>query len=119
VSQTDYERIGGAEPIRQVVAAFYERVVADPALTDFFTGVDMTRLKRHQALLISQVLGGPAEYDGLELSEAHRGLGITKDDFARVVVHLVATLREAGVPEDIIGRVGEVLGGTEGAIVQA
>ena len=34
------------------------------------------RVKRHQVLLLSQVLGGPAEYES-ELGEAHRGLGIT------------------------------------------
>ncbi|GAA4204289.1 group I truncated hemoglobin [Actinocatenispora rupis] len=115
---TDYARIGGGDAVRQVVGRFYEMVLADPELAGYFTGVDLPKLKRHQALLISQVLGGPAEYDGRDLKAAHRGMAISKDHFGRVVVHLVAALREAGVPEDVIGRVGQALGGTEADIVE-
>ena len=32
----------------KAVAAFYERVMADPALQPFFAGVDMTRQKNKQ-----------------------------------------------------------------------
>ncbi len=114
---TDYDRIGGGPAVRQVVERFYGLVLADPELAPFFDSTDMARLKRHQAMLISQVLGGPAEYEGRELARAHSGMGITKGHFGRVVVHLVVALREAGVPEEIIGRVGEVLSGTEADVV--
>lgn len=118
VQPTDYERIGGGEAVRQVVDRFYQLVLADPTLTGYFADVDMVRLKRHQALLIAQVLGGPFEYDGRELADAHRGKGITKADFDRVVVHLGTALGEAGVPRDILERVYTVLGGTQPAIVE-
>ena len=118
-TQSDYDRIGGGRAVSAVVDNFYERVLADSQLVSFFTGVDMSRLKRHQVLLISQALGGPAEYDGRELHAAHAGLDISPDDFSRVVDHLVATLQDAGVEPDIIGRVGEVLGGTKDDIVGA
>lgn len=118
-ARSDYERIGGAPAVRQVVQRFYELVLADPQLAPFFEGVDMPRLKRHQVLLISQVLGGPAEYAGRDLREAHARLRIGSDDFGRVVTHLVAALREANVDPDIIGRVGATLAASEGDIVAA
>ncbi len=118
-ARSDYDRVGGGRAVSAVVDAFYERVLADPQLVPFFTGADMTRLKRHQVLLISQALGGPAEYDGRELHTAHAGLDISADDFSRVVDHLVTTLEEAGVEPDIIGRVGAVLGSTKDDIVGA
>jgi hemoglobin len=102
-----------------VVDRFYEVVLADPQLAGFFTDVNMPRLKRHQTLLISQVLGGPAEYDGADLDRAHAGLGISSSDFNRVVTHLVAVLNEAGVDEAIIERVGAALGGAKQDIVSA
>lgn len=117
--RSDYELLGGAEPVRQVVGRLYELIQADPELAPYFTDIDMAKLRRHQALLISQVLGGPAEYQGRSLREAHEGLNITKDHFGLVVAHLVAALREAGAPEEVIGRVGEVLGGTEPDIVRS
>jgi hemoglobin len=118
-TQSDYDRIGGGRAVSAVVDNFYERVLGDPQLVSFFTGVDMSRLKRHQVLLISQALGGPAEYDGRELHSAHAELDISDDDFARVVDHLVAALQDAAVEPEIIGRVGEVLGATKDDIVGA
>ena len=106
--QTPYTRLGGSEPVRVVVQQFYERVLADPALAPYFEGVDMTVQRRHFALLVVQLLGGPSEYDGRELGEAHRGLHITNVAYDKVVAHLVATLQAAQVPGDIIAGIGQV-----------
>ena len=114
---TDYERIGGGPAVRTVVDRFYQLVMADEQLVGFFEGTEMAQLKRHQALLISQVLGGPAEYDGRELSKAHAGMGIARDDYRKVVSYLVQTMVEVGVPPDVIMRVGEVLSATEQDVV--
>ena len=115
--QSDYDLVGGGPAISQVVERFYQLVLGDPLLAPLFTGVDVARLKRHQVLLVSQVMGGPADYDGRELHEAHAGLGITDEHFDHVVEHLVASLQEAGVPDDVIGRVGGALAGTRGDVV--
>jgi hemoglobin len=116
---SDYELIGGGPAVTAVVHEFYEAVLADPQLAGFFEGVDLARLKRHQVAMVSQVLGGPVEYDGRELGEVHAGLSIGPADFAAVVDHLVAALQGAGVPDEVIGRVGVALGATEPAIVSS
>jgi hemoglobin len=118
LEQSDYQAVGGAPAITAVVGRFYELVVADDRLAGYFEGVEMVRLKRHQVALVSQVMGGPVEYSGRDLRAAHQGMGISADDFAVVVDHLVTALTEAGVPSDIIGRVGAALGGTEADIVE-
>lgn len=118
LEQSDYEAVGGAPAITAVVGRFYELVVADDRLAGYFTGIEMVRLKRHQVALVSQVMGGPVEYSGRDLRTAHEGMGISTDDFAVVVDHLVTALTEAGVPSEIIGRVGAALGGTEADIVE-
>jgi hemoglobin len=98
---------------------FYERVLRDAQLAPYFQGIDLARLKRHQVLLISQVLGGPADYEGRRLDQAHAGLGISHDDLAAVANHLVAAMREAGVPEDILLRAIAVVASTEPDIVES
>lgn len=118
LEQSDYEAVGGAPAITAVVGRFYELVVADDRLAGYFEGVEMVRLKRHQVALVSQVMGGPVEYSGRDLRAAHEGMGISTDDFAVVVDHLVTALTEAGVPSEIIGRVGAALGATEPDIVE-
>lgn len=116
-SVSDYERVGGGRAVAQVVDRFYQLVLADPQLAPFFVNVDISRLKRHQVLLVSQVLGGPADYDGRELREAHEHLRIRDEEFSRVVMHLVVALREAGVDADVIARVDAAVGGARADIV--
>lgn len=112
-----YEQLGRDVGIRTAVDDFYERVLADPALTPYFDGVDMGRLRGHQTKLLVQVTGGPVEYDGRELAEAHGGLQITGPDFDRVVAHLAATLADLGVDDATIGEIGGALGGYRDDIV--
>jgi hemoglobin len=85
---SDYEAVGGGPAVSAVVNDFYERVLGDPQLAPYFEDVDMARLKRHQVLLVTKVLGGPDNYNGRPLDEAHEGLGIDSDDFNKVVGHL-------------------------------
>jgi hemoglobin len=62
-------------------------------------------------------MGGPVEYDGRELAQAHAGHNITDEAYDKVVDHLVAALKEAGVDDDIIGRLGELVAGLRADIV--
>jgi hemoglobin len=116
---SDYDTIGGGPAVSAVVNDFYVRVLGDPQLAPYFEEVDMARLKRHQVLLVSQVLGGPDSYEGRPLAEAHDGLGIDHDDFTAVAGHLTAALRDAGVPEDIIRRAIAAVAATEPDIVKS
>jgi hemoglobin len=116
---SDYDAIGGGPAVSAVVNDFYERVLGDPRLAPYFEGIDMPQLKRHQVLLVTQVLGGPNNYDGRPLAEAHAGLGVDHDDFAAVAGHLTGAMRNAGVPEDIIMRAIAVVAATEPEIVKS
>jgi hemoglobin len=116
---SDYDAIGGGPAVSAVVNDFYVRVLGDPQLAPYFEGVDMPRLKRHQVLLVTQVLGGPANYDGRALDEAHEGLGVDHDDFAAVASHLTAAMNAAGVPEEIVMRAIAAVSATEPDIVKA
>ena len=114
-----FDRLGQEAGIRTAVDDFYVRVVADPQLAPYFEGTDLPRLRRHQTALLSQVTGGPVEYTGRDLAAGHAGLGITPEDFDRVVGHLVGTLTALGVPAEDIGEVGAALGAHRDDIVGA
>ncbi len=118
-SRSLYEVAGGADGLKLAVDRFYERVVGDPQLVGYFVGQDVARIKRHQVLLLSQVLGGPAGYDGRQLGEAHAALGVTAPDYDRVVEHLVGTLRELAVDESVVGAVEGVVAGVKADVVTA
>jgi hemoglobin len=114
-----YERIGGAAAVKAAVELFYDRVLVDPELADYFAGVDMVEQRRHLALMLAVVLGGPNEYAGRGLAEAHQPLRIPAAHYALVGEHLVATLTELGVPADIIADVRTVLGQVQDQVVFA
>ena len=91
-----YETIGGLPAIVTVVDDFYERVLDDPQLRDFFAGTDMVRLKTRQAEFFAAALGGPGPYTGASMADAHRGRDIAMTHFNLVVGHLVNALAAAG-----------------------
>jgi len=100
-----YERLGGEQVFHDIVAEFYRRMLADPSLSPFFDGVDMTTLHAHQAAFLIQALGGPSEYHGRDLKTAHSGHRIEKKHFFAVADHLVNAMSSIGVDEDLIGEV--------------
>jgi hemoglobin len=106
---TLYERIGGEAAVSAAVDRFYERVLADPELKNFFTSVSMPRLKAHQFAFLSQALGGPRQYTGAAMRDAHSKLTIEQRHFDGVAIHLVETLRELGVSAEIIAAVVSAL----------
>lgn len=112
-----YDQLGGGPTITEAVDRFYVRLLDDPELVGYFAGADLPRLKRHQVLLISQVLGGPTSYDGRSLAEAHDGMGVTGAHYAKVCDHLLDVLSEMGAPEEIAKAVADTLASVRGDIV--
>jgi uroporphyrinogen-III synthase len=113
------ESVGGTPGIRETVERLYARLLVDPQIAHHFEGVDMPRLKRHQVLLLSQMLGGPAQYSGRDLAEAHAGLSIRPEDYRCVVDHLTAVLAELAVAEDAVASIRAALGEVERHVVMA
>ncbi|MFI7078587.1 group 1 truncated hemoglobin [Micromonospora sp. NPDC049903] len=112
-----FERIGGAGAVRAAVELFYDRVLADAELAGYFTEVDMAGQRRHMALMLTVVLGGPNEYAGRDLATAHRPLDIPVAHYVRVGEHLTATLTQLGVPDDVITDVRAVLAQVQDQVV--
>ncbi|MFG2052271.1 group 1 truncated hemoglobin [Micromonospora sp. NPDC048935] len=115
--QSHYDRIGGASSVKAAVELFYEKVLADPALAGYFAEVEMVGQRRHLTLMLTTVLGGPNEYTGRGLAEAHQPLNIPVEHYAKVGEHLLATLTELGVPGDVLAHVRAVLGQVQDQVV--
>ncbi|NHN48883.1 group 1 truncated hemoglobin [Halostella sp. JP-L12] len=105
--ETLYDRIGGEDAVAAVVDEFYERVLDDDRLAGYFDDAEMADLREHQTKFLSAVTGGPVEYTGESMREAHAHLDLTEEDFARVAEHLEDSLRAFDVPDE---GVDEVLG---------
>ena len=113
-----YDQFGGAGPVAAVVDEFYTRVTADPALQGYFAGTDMAKLKAHQRSFVAAALGGPQEYRGKSMAEAHAGLGVTAEHFDAVVGHLAGTMEDLGVPAETIATIAAALAPLKRQIVE-
>ena len=92
-----YDKVGGEVAINAAVDEFYTRVLNDDMLKTQFDKINLARLKKHQVDFLTTALGGPDTYTGRSLEKSHAGLGITTEQFERVVDHLAATLMSLGV----------------------
>lgn len=92
-----FDQIGGTPATKVAVAVLYDRITADAALAPWFETVDLRRLKSHQLQFLSSALGGPDEFAGRSLREAHAGMQITDAAFDVMVTHLRAALEQIGV----------------------
>jgi hemoglobin len=88
--QSLYERLGGVNAIAMVVDRFSDAIVRNPklqrnpALTEWNESGQLAGLKFMRSLWLCQEAGGPFQYTGKELGEAHKDLHITSDEFDEV-----------------------------------
>ena len=98
---TLYKRLGGYDAIAAVTDSFIGKMATDPALKGFFAGHSTDALNHIRQLVVDQLCaatGGPCVYIGKDMKTAHKGLGITEENWNTAVKHLVATLDEFKVP---------------------
>ena len=94
------DKYGGVATVHAVVEKFYDRVLDEDSLADFFTNTDMEALVAHQTKFISSLMGGPGQVSDRHLRDAHQPLGISDADFSLIAQILQETLADSGVAED-------------------
>lgn len=117
-----YTRLGGIEAISAVVDQFLVNVVGDPVINGQFaaTVADPYRTQLLRNNLIDQVCagaGGPCQYKGKSMKEAHTGMNITEAEFNALVGDLVAALNQFNVPEQEKNELLAILGPMKSDIV--
>lgn len=115
MSDSLFERIGGAAAVDAAVDLFYRKVLSDGRINHFFDESDLDDQRAKQKSFLTMAFGGPNDYSGKDLRSAHaplvaKGLGDTH--FDAVAENLQLTLNELGVPDDLSAEVMQIAGGT-------
>ncbi|MFZ4503308.1 MAG: group I truncated hemoglobin [Methylovulum sp.] len=108
---TLFEQLGGAAAVDAAVDIFYRKVLADERIDRFFEGVDMEKQAAKQKSFLTMAFGGPNNYNGQDMRNAHAKLvkiGLDDSHFDAVVENLAATLTELGVSEELIKQVAAI-----------
>ena len=98
-----YTRLGGYDAIAAVVDDLLPRLRSDELLSRFWASprsVDTLNRERQLAVdFIAAAAGGPIIYLGRDMKLSHKGMGITKSDYAAFMRCLALTLNTFEVPE--------------------
>jgi hemoglobin len=103
-----YERVGGIFAIAAVVDRFSDAIITNPKLNEnpnlkawneTEAETRLPGLKFGRTQWVAALSGGPYEYTGLPLEEAHQDFHLTADEFAEVGAEIVRALDYFQVPE--------------------
>ncbi len=103
-----YERLGGIFAIAAVVDRFSDAIITNPKLNEnpalkawneTEAEFRLPGLKFGRTQWVAALAGGPYEYTGLPLEEAHKDLHLTDEEFAEVGAEIVRALDYYKVPE--------------------
>ena len=103
-----YERLGGYFAIAAVVDRFSDEIIKNPKLTEnpalkawneTEAATRLPGLKFGRTLWIAAAAGGPFEYTGLPLADAHQEFNLTAEEFEEVGAEIVRALEHFEVPE--------------------
>ena len=100
-----YQRLGGIYPIASVVDVFIDLLYhndvlnENPAIREARARVPLPGLKYHVTAMVCQATGGPCEYTGRSMKEAHAHLNIDEREWQAMLSDLRRTLNDFQVPE--------------------
>lgn len=103
-----YDRLGGIFAIAAVVDRFSDAIITNPKLNEnpalkawneTEAEFRLPGLKFGRTQWVASLAGGPYEYTGLPLEEAHKDLHLTAEEFAEVGAEIVRALDYYKVPE--------------------
>ena len=121
--QSLYDRLGGLAPISVVVSDFIDALVPDavlnanPAIDAARKHVPAPYLKYHVTALVCQATGGPCQYQGRAMKEAHAHLNITEREWGRMVTIFKEILAKHKVPAQESEELLAIVGSTKADIV--
>jgi len=115
MSDSLFQSIGGEGAVNAAVDLFYRKVLMDDTISHFFESTDMDAQRNKQKSFLTFAFGGPNNYSGQSLRDAHTPLvnnGLNETHFMAVAGHLQSTLDELGVPKELSAKVMAIAAGT-------
>lgn len=120
-----YDRLGGLVPISVLVSDFLDALVPDPVL-NANPAVAAARqtapppyLKYQVTAMVCMATGGPCQYHGRNMKDAHAHLNITEAEWDRMVMIFVDLLASYEVPEQESAELLAIIDSTKADIVMS
>ncbi len=103
-----YQRLGGAPAVDAAVDLLSKRVLCDERIRRFFADIDIFALRNKQRTLLTMMFGGPRILNGKDLKTVHAGLvknGLNDSHFRAFAEDIRITLEEMKVAPELVDEV--------------
>jgi hemoglobin len=99
-----YQRLGGAEGITALVDDIVEAHMRNPAINARFlpyleTPERIAEVKQQTCRFLGAGSGGPQQYTGRSMPEAHRGMNISEAEYMAAIDDILAAMQKHGIDE--------------------
>jgi hemoglobin len=101
MSETLFDRLGGADGIARIVSAAIDNHLKNPVVANRFSGSDVPAVKKTATDFFITGSGGPNVYRGKDMLTAHRHMNISDSEFMAVVDDVMAALSAAGLGDGV------------------
>jgi len=101
MADTLYDELGGRPCLEKVHKIFYDKLLADPWLKEFFKKNEQWHLEVQQTEFMMRLFGGPVIYCGRMPKYAHAHMFITEEAYIARHKLLEESLVQAGIHMDL------------------
>ncbi len=115
---TLYNRIGGKDGTTAITKDLIARAQADARIAKKFARSDAERLQRNLRDYLCVVLEGDCGYDGENLKNVHKGLGITGSEFDAFMEDFAAALDAQKIVDPDKAAVLKAFASSRGTVVE-
>ncbi len=93
-----YQELGGAPTVEAITKNLIDRLLVNPKIAFLFEETDRDDLQIKIVDQICMETGGPCNYEGLDMVEAHSGMDIKYSEFDIFVEDFILAMEDAKVP---------------------
>lgn len=118
MSETLYQRLGGAERIAAIIDDAVDRHAVNPVLAPRFRGKDLPKLKQLGTQFFCAGIGGPQRYEGRDLRTAHANMNVSEQEYLETMDDIVAALNGQGVAPAEVNEIIAILYSLKGDVLR-
>lgn len=93
-----YLQLGEREGIANVVEDMLYLIVDDERINHQFKGINVAQFHRNLTDQLCEISGGPCQYSGRDIREAHAAMGITNTQFNALAENLILAMEANQIP---------------------
>jgi len=112
-----YDRLGAWDGIAKIVSNTVALHHENPTIGHYFTDVNDKQLIAHVTAFFAAGTGGPAKYEGRDMTSAHAGMNISEADFDSAVADVMTALGVSNIDAASKAEVGAILESLRAAVM--